>query len=210
QILVFQGGYHGAVLSFVRGRSATNVPHDFIVSTYNDVAGTQRLIETHGDELAAILVEPMLGSGGCIPGYRRFLETLLHASSACGAVLIFDEVMTSRLSAGGLQQALGISADLTTLGKYLGGGLSFGAFGGRHDIMEQFDPRRPNALPHAGTFNNNIVTMSAGVAGVTNVFTPAAPAALNARGGALRRTLDPPRHRRRPQFPGVGSPEVSH
>ena len=135
QILVFQGGYHGAVLSFTRGRSATNVPHDFLVSTYNDVAGTQRLIETHGDELAAILVEPMLGSGGCIPGERRFLETLRHASSACGAVLIFDEVMTSRLSAGGLQQALGIAADLTTLGKYLGGGLSFGAFGGRHDIM---------------------------------------------------------------------------
>src|SRR5262249_48584537 len=162
QILVFQGGYHGAVLSFVRGRSAPNVPHDFIVSTYNDVAGTQRLIETHGDELAAILVEPMLGSGGCIAGDRRFLEALRDASSACGAVLIFDEVMTSRLSAGGLQKAARVSADLTPLRKYLGGGLSFGAFGGRHDIMEQFDPRRPNALPHAGTFNNNIVTMSAG------------------------------------------------
>ena len=64
QILVFQGGYHGAGLNFARGRSAINVPHDFIVSTYNDVAETQRLIETHGDELAAILVEPMLGSGG--------------------------------------------------------------------------------------------------------------------------------------------------
>ena len=210
QILVFQGGYHGAVLSFVRGRSATNVPHDFIVSTYNDVAATQRLIETHGDQLAAILVEPMLGSGGCIPGDRRFLEALRHASSACGAVLIFDEVMTSRLSAGGLQQANGVAADLTTLGKYLGGGLSFGAFGGRQDIMEQFDPRRPNALPHAGTFNNNIVTMSAGVAGLTNVFTPAAAEALNARGDALRQRLNGACDGRRLQFTGIGSLMCAH
>src|SRR5262249_17241421 len=154
QILVFQGGYHGAVLSFARGGSPTNVPHDFIVSPSNDVAGTERLIETHGDQLAAILVEPMLGSGGCIPGDRRFLEALRDASSACGAVLIFDEVMTSRLSAGGLQQALGITADLTTLGKYLGGGLSFGAFGGRHDILEQLLPRRPNGLPLTRTFTH--------------------------------------------------------
>jgi glutamate-1-semialdehyde 2,1-aminomutase len=210
RILVFQGGYHGAVLSFVRGRSAINVPHDFIVSTYNDVAETQRLIETHADELAAILVEPMLGSGGCIPGDQRFLEALRHASSASGAVLIFDEVMTSRLSAGGPQQALGITADLTTLGKYLGGGLSFGAFGGRQDIMGQFDPRRPNALPHAGTFNNNIVTMSAGVTGLRNVLTPAAADALNARGDALRRRLNAACSGRQLQFTGIGSLMCAH
>jgi glutamate-1-semialdehyde 2,1-aminomutase len=210
KILVFEGGYHGAVLSFARGRSAITVPHDFIVSTYNDVAGAQRLIESHRDELAAILVEPMLGSGGCIPGDRPFLEALRDASSACGAVLIFDEVMTSRLSAGGLQHALGIAADLTTLGKYLGGGLSFGAFGGRPDIMGQFDPRRPNALPHAGTFNNNIVTMTAGVAGVTNVFTPAAADALNARGDTLRRRLNAVCDGRRLQFTGIGSLLCAH
>lgn len=210
RILVFQGGYHGAVLNFARGRSAANLPHDFIVSTYNDVAGTERLIETHREQLAAILVEPMLGSGGCIPGDRPFLEALRHASSACGAVLIFDEVMTSRLSAGGLQRALGIAADLTTLGKYLGGGLSFGAFGGRQDIMGQFDPRRPNALPHAGTFNNNILTMSAGVAGLTNVFTPAAADALNARGEALRRRLNLACNGRRLQFTGIGSLMCAH
>jgi glutamate-1-semialdehyde 2,1-aminomutase len=210
RILVFHGGYHGAVLSFARGRSAANVPHDFIVSTYNDVAGTQRLIEAHGDQLAAILVEPMLGSAGCIPGDRRFLEALRRASSACGAVLIFDEVMTSRLSAGGLQEALGITADLTTLGKYLGGGLSFGAFGGRHDIMSQFDPRRPDALPHAGTFNNNIVTMSAGVAGLRNVLTRAATDALNARGDALRRRLNAACRGRQLQFTGIGSLMCAH
>ncbi len=210
QILVFEGGYHGAVLSFARGRPAANVPHDFIVSTYNDIAGTERLIESHRDELAAILVEPMLGSGGCIPGDRGFLEALRDAAAACGAVLIFDEVMTSRLSAGGRQQALGITADLTTLGKYLGGGLSFGAFGGRQDIMAQFDPRRPNALPHAGTFNNNIVTMSAGVAALSKVLTRAAADALNARGDALRRRLNAACSGRRLQFTGIGSLMCAH
>src|SRR5262249_40882138 len=210
QILVFQGGYHGAVLSFVRGRSATNVPHDFIVSTYNDVAGTQRLIETHGDELAAILVEPMLGSGGCIPGDRRFLEALRHASSACGAVLIFDEVMTSRLSAGGPPQALGISAPPPALRENPRAGLFFAPVAWRARLNEQFDPRRPNALAPSGTFNNNIVTMSAGVAGLTNVFTPAAAEALNARGDSLRRRLNAACHGRQLQFTGIGSLMCAH
>ena len=70
--------------------------------------------------------------------------------------------MTSRLSTGGLQQVLGITPDLTTLGKYLGGGLAFGAFGGRADLMQRFDPSRADALPHAGTFNNAVLTMAAG------------------------------------------------
>ena len=98
--------------------------------------------------------------------------------------------MTSRLSPGGLQPVRGIKPDLTTLGKYIGGGMSFGAFGGRADIMDLFDPRRPDALPHAGTFNNNVLTMSAGLAGLTEVYTPDAARALNARGDALRERLN--------------------
>ena len=84
----------------------------------------------------------------------------------------------------------GRQPDLTTLGKYIGGGMSFGAFGGRADIMDLFDPRRPDALPHAGTFNNNVLTMSAGLAGLTEVYTPDAAVALNARGDALRERLN--------------------
>jgi glutamate-1-semialdehyde 2,1-aminomutase len=186
------------------------VPHEFIVSTYNDIGGTERLIDVHHEDLGAILAEPMLGSGGCIPGDPAFLAALRRAASACGAVLIFDEVMTSRLSAGGLQLILSLSPDLTTLGKYLGGGLSFGGFGGRRDIMEQFDPRRPNALPHAGTFNNNVLTMSAGVAGLTNVFTREAADALNARGDALRRRLNVACAGRHLQFTGIGSLMCAH
>jgi glutamate-1-semialdehyde 2,1-aminomutase len=98
--------------------------------------------------------------------------------------------MTSRLGPGGLQGELGIRPDLTTLGKYLGGGLSFGAFGGQAEIMERFDPRRADALPHAGTFNNNVLSMKAGYAGLAQAFTPEAARALNARGEALRERLN--------------------
>ena len=106
-------------------------------------------------------------------------ETARH-----GIVLIFDEVMTSRLHPGGLSAKLGIEPDLKTLGKYVGGGMSFGAFGGRRQIMELFDPTKPNALPHAGTFNNNTLTMTVGAVAMTEIFTPEACTALNARGDA--------------------------
>ena len=105
-------------------------------------------------------------------------------------LLVFDEIMTSRLAVGGLQSALGIAPDLTTLGKYLGGGLAFGAFGGRADLMSRFDPFRPDALPHAGTFNNAVLTMAAGAAGLTRVFTPAELQRLNGLGDRLRDRLN--------------------
>ena len=104
--------------------------------------------------------------------------------------MIFDEVMTSRLSFGGRQALLGIRPDLTTLGKYFGGGLSFGAFGGRADVMQRYDPRSNSALQHAGTFNNNVLTMAAGLAGLTQVLTAEALDALNARGERLRGRLN--------------------
>ena len=105
-------------------------------------------------------------------------------------MLIFDEVMTSRLSPGGLQSVVGVTPDLTTLGKYLGGGLSFGAFGGRADLMAAYDPSRPGALFHAGTFNNNVLTMSAGIAGLEQVLDDATLTDVNDRGDRLRAALD--------------------
>ena len=105
-------------------------------------------------------------------------------------MLIYDEVMTSRLGRGGLQGECNVIPDMTTLGKYLGGGLTFGAFGGRGDIMALFDPRAENALPHAGTFNNNVLSMAAGVAGLRDVFTPDAADALRDRGNAFRDRLN--------------------
>src|SRR5207245_2146518 len=113
-------------------------------------------VERHKHRLAAIILEPMQGGAGCIPAELDFLRGLRDLASRHGIVLIFDEVMTSRLSPGGLQAATGVIPDMTTLGKYIGGGMSFGAFGGTAAIMALFDPRQPNFLPHAGTFNNNV------------------------------------------------------
>ncbi|MGI4802265.1 MAG: aspartate aminotransferase family protein [Janthinobacterium lividum] len=207
RILVFHGGYHGGVLTFAHGPSPANVPHDFVYGTYNDVEGTRALIETHAGHLAAVLVEPMLGAGGCIPADPAFLTAIREATAASGALMILDEVMTSRSSGGGLQALLGVTPDLTSLGKYIGGGMSFGAFGGRADVMAQFDPALPGALPHAGTFNNNVMTMSAGIAGLTQLFPPAAADALRVRGDMLRDHLNGLCHQTgvAMQVTGVGS-----
>jgi glutamate-1-semialdehyde 2,1-aminomutase len=208
RVLVFKGGYHGGVLSFVNGvGSPINVPHEFIVSRYNDLAHARSLIADNAAHLAAILVEPMQGAAGCIPGDADFLRGLREAAHAVGAMLIFDEVMTSRLSPGGRQQLLGITPDLTTVGKYIGGGMSFGAFGGRADVMALFDPRRPGHLPHAGTFNNNVLSMSAGIAGLSQLYTAEAAVALNQRGDALRERLNALCRQRGAelQFTGLGS-----
>jgi glutamate-1-semialdehyde 2,1-aminomutase len=97
--------------------------------------------------------------------------------------------MTSRTGPGGLQARLKITPDVTTLGKYIGGGSSFGAFGGSADVMAQFDPSRPGALPHAGTFNNNVASMAAGHAGLTQVYTPEVAEWHTARGDELREEL---------------------
>ena len=157
RVMVFRGGYHGGLLTFADGPSPVNAPYDVLLAEYNDAAGAPALVREHAGSLACVLVEPMLGSGGCIPGDPAFLAALREATREAGALLIFDEVMTSRTGPGGLQERLGIWPDLTTLGKYIGGGASFGAFGGRADVMALFDPARPGALPHAGTFNNNVV-----------------------------------------------------
>src|SRR6516225_6312222 len=207
KILVFAGGYHGGVFYFRGHGSPLNAPFDFLVSRYNDLKAVEDLIRPCRTELAAILVEPMQGTTGCIPAERGFLAGLRALADDTGAFLIFDEVMTSRLAPGGLQQVHGILPDLTTLGKYLGGGMSFGAFGGRADLMERFDPRRPDAFQHAGTFNNNVLTMNAGLVGLTEIYTPERARALNSWGDGLRERLNAVVRRRglAMQFTGRGS-----
>ncbi len=189
RILVFQGGYHGGVLYFGT-ITPVNAPFDVVIAPYNDISGTRALIAQHAHELAAIILEPMLGGAGCIPAEIPFLQMLAEESRARGIVLIFDEVMTSRLSPGGLQAKHGVLPDMTTFGKYMGGGMSFGAFGGREALMAQFDPTKPGALGHAGTFNNNVLTMMAGSAAMSEIYTPEAAVKLNARGDTLRNRLN--------------------
>jgi glutamate-1-semialdehyde 2,1-aminomutase len=180
------------------------------MATYNDAEAAAAAIRAAGPALAAVLVEPMLGSGGCIPASRPFLAALREACTATGAVLIFDEVMTSRHSFGGLQSRTGIIPDLTTLGKYVAGGMSFGAFGGRAEIMGVFDGHRPGSLGHAGTFNNNVLSMAAGRVAMGEIFTAATAEALFARGEALRLGLNRAAAGTCLQFTGTGSMACAH
>ena len=189
RVLVFRGGYHGGLLTFTAGPSPVNAPYDVLLAEYNDTAAAQALLRQHAATVACVLVEPMLGASGCLPGDPAFLSGLREATRQAGALLIFDEVMTSRTGPGGLQARLGIRPDLTTLGKYIGGGASFGAFGGRADVMGLFDPGRPGALPHAGTFNNNVISMAAGHAGLTRAYPPETAEWHTARGDRLRGEL---------------------
>jgi glutamate-1-semialdehyde 2,1-aminomutase len=187
-ILVVDRSYHGGVLTFA-GENPLNVPFPFHRMTYNDSDAAVDRIRRLGKHLAAVIVEPMVGAGGGIPASKEFLLALRNASDETGALLIFDEVMTSRLTAGGLHGHHGIKPDIVSFGKYLGGGLSFGAFGGRADILDRFDPTSAGAWPHAGTFNNNILTMAAGYSGLSEVYTAQAADDFFARGNAFRQSL---------------------
>src|SRR5215510_5098516 len=211
-IVGFRGGYHGGLLTFVGGGSAINAPIPVMLADYNDTAQVLDLLRTNSDEIAAVIVEPMMGSGGCIPAAPEFLAALREASREANALLVFDEVMTSRHSSGGLQKLRGVTPDLTTLGKYIAGGMSFGAFGGRGDVMDLFDAHRPGALIHSGTFNNNVMTMAGGLVAMGEIFDSDAADALFALGEALRMRLNArcEEHRVEMQFTGVGSMMQPH
>lgn len=131
-----------------------------------------------------------------------------------GVVFILDEVMTSRLAPGGLAELYHLQPDMKTMGKYLGGGLAFGAFGGRADIMSVFDPRpgsmHPSHLAHHGTFNNNTLAMYVGHAGLTKAYTPEVCRDLNARGDYLRTQLAVATKGTKMCFTGIGAVLGSH
>ncbi|KAF2009036.1 PLP-dependent transferase [Aaosphaeria arxii CBS 175.79] len=186
-ILVFKNGYHGSTLTFGENKPVTNLPHKFIVGTYNDIEATRRLLRFG---IAAILVEPLQSAGGIIPATGEFLKFLRDAATTLNAVLIFDEIVTSRLDFYGLQGYHSIKPDMTTLGKYIGGGFSFGCFGGRKEIMQQFDPTRSAGhLAHSGTFNNNVFTMTAGIAGL-KLTLPGEISRINALGDRIRESIN--------------------
>ena len=129
KIIAFRHGYHGGVLTFGETSNPVNVPHDWVLCDFNDLDAAAEAFAEHDGEIAAVIVEPMQGSGGCIPGEPDFLAGLRRLCDAHDALLIFDEVMTSRFARGGAQQLLGLRSDVTTLGKYLAGGLTFGWYG---------------------------------------------------------------------------------
>jgi glutamate-1-semialdehyde 2,1-aminomutase len=128
---------------------------------YNDVGQLEAAMEEEGDEVASIILEPVTGTG-VFAGTPEYFAAARRLADEHGALLICDEVITLRLGVGGFQEVIGIRPDLTTMGKIIGGGLPVGAFGGRADVMETFDPRSPDHLHHSGTFNGNLMTMAAG------------------------------------------------
>jgi len=177
KIVKFEGCYHGHSDSLLvkAGSGALTlgvptspgVPADLaqhtITLTYNDAEQVSKAFADLGDKVAAIIVEPIAGNMNCIPPADGFLQTLREVCDRHGSVLIFDEVMTGfRVAPGGAQQLYGVTPDITTLGKVVGGGLPVGAFGGRRDIMEYIAPTGP--VYQAGTLSGNPVAMAAGLA----------------------------------------------
>ena len=185
KIAKVEGGYHGthdAVLVSLRIDPSAGGDYDnpqpvassgglvagtldqAVIIPYNDAPAARRILEAHANELAAVIVEPVLGSVGMLPGDAEYLAMLRDFTADSGALLIFDEVISYRVAPGGAQEYYGITPDLTALGKIIGGGFPVGAFGGRADIMRLYAPLSGPAINHGGTFNANPVTMAAGVA----------------------------------------------
>ncbi len=194
RIVKFEGCYHGHVdaLLVKAGSGALtlgaptspgiprSVTDDTVVLDYNDAAAVRELFARAGDRIAAVIVEPVAGNMNCILPLPGFLETLREVCTASGAVLIFDEVMTGfRVALGGAQAQFGITPDLTTLGKVIGGGMPVGAFGGRREIMQQVSPAGP--VYQAGTLSGNPMAMAAGLATLRAITAPGFHATLAAR-----------------------------
>ena len=194
-VIKFDGCYHGHADSFLvragSGVATLGLPNSpgvpaalaelTVVADFNDLAGVQRLLTEH--DVAAIIVEPIVGNSGFIAPDPSFLPGLRSLADASGALLIFDEVMTGfRIAYGGARERFGVTADLTTLGKVIGGGLPVAAYGGRRDLMESVAPS--GAVYQAGTLSGNPLAMAAGLA-TLHALTPAVHDAIAAQTRAL-------------------------
>lgn len=184
RIVKIEGGYHGSSDTFEASvepdmsqvgdlenptavADSKGVPQSVIdqviIVPFNNIPVTKRLIEQNHRDIAAFIIEPVLGSAGQLEVSKEYLQFIRDITKTYGIVLIFDEIVTFRLAVGGAQARYGIQPDMTTFGKIIGGGIPVGAFGGKADMMRMYDPAA-GLLHHSGTFNGNAVTMAAGVA----------------------------------------------
>ncbi len=192
------GCYHGHGDAFLvqAGSAATTlgvpnspgvpeaVVRDTLLVPFNDPDAVEGLFTEHGDTIACLFVEPVAGNMGCIPPQPGYLEALREITRRHGALLIFDEVMTGfRIAPGGGQERYGVTADLVTLGKIIGGGLPVGAYGGRRDLMERLAPSGP--VYQAGTLSGNPLAVAAGLATLRRALQPQAARALELLGARL-------------------------
>jgi glutamate-1-semialdehyde 2,1-aminomutase len=204
RIVKFAGNYHGHVDALLASAgsglmtlgipSSPGVPKgvaaDTIVLPYNDLDAVEAAVAEHGEGLAAILVEPVAGNMGVVPPAPGFLETLRRLCDACGALLVFDEVITGfRVARGGAQERFGVLPDLTILGKIVGGGLPAAAFGGRAELMERLAP--VGDVYQAGTLSGNPLAVAAGISVLRRLRDPIVYDSLEARAARLEEGLAP-------------------
>jgi len=204
RVLRFSGCYHGHVDALLADSGSgiatlgipaspgvpTGVTADTIVSPYNDVVAAARAVERYGEGLACVVVEPVAGNMGVVPPEPGFLETLRKLCDASGALLVFDEVITGfRVARGGAQERYGIDADLTILGKIVGGGLPLAAFGGPAQIMERLAPT--GDVYQAGTLSGNPLATAAGLAVLKRLRDPGVYSELERTGARLEQGLSP-------------------
>lgn len=201
-IVKFSGCYHGHGDGFLvqagSGVATLGLPNSpgvpaplaelTLTAPFNDLEAVETLFRTHGERIAAVILEPVVGNAGFIPPVAGYLEGLRRVTREHGALLIFDEVMTGfRVGYGGAQGIFGIEPDLTTLGKVIGGGLPVGAYGGRRDLLEQVAPAGP--IYQAGTLSGNPLAMAAGLEQVKRLRDTDPYALLQARGQRLVEAL---------------------
>jgi glutamate-1-semialdehyde 2,1-aminomutase len=202
KILKFEGCYHGHSDSLLvkagSGVATLGLPDSpgvprtlaqlTITTPYNDLTALEEVFASHGRDLAAVIVEPIAGNMGCVPPKRGFLKRLRDLTARHGTVLIFDEVMTGfRVAYGGAQELFGISADLTTLGKIIGGGLPVGAYGGKAELMELVAPAGP--VYQAGTLSGNPLAVAAGLKTLEVIRRPGFYEAIELRSQGLAQGL---------------------
>ncbi|PDQ22583.1 aspartate aminotransferase family protein [Mesorhizobium sanjuanii] len=226
KIVKIEGAYHGsydfaevsldsspanwgdmpASTAYAKGTPA-GVLNDVIAVPFNDTEALRAVFDAHGKTIAGVLIDPMPNRAGLIPAQKNYLGAMVKIAHSAGSLVIFDEVISLRLGYSGAQGLWGIEPDLTALGKIIGGGFPVGAVGGRAEVMAVFDPTRGKpALPHAGTFTANPVTMRAGLAAM-RALTPASFEHLDSIGALLRKgiTNSLARHGLNGQCVGLGS-----
>ena len=206
-IIKMDGGYHGShdyvqvnvqpdtnEEGLPRRRLTTRgvpaaVLEGMLVAPFNDLDALRDLLHAHSDDIAGIILEPAIGAGGGVEPEPGYLEGVRQLADSYGVLLIFDEIMTFRQDVGGFQSALGVTPDLTSVAKFIGGGLPLAVFGGRQEIMAPFAPSHPQTIPHNGTFNANNITMAAGLATMKE-FGAEQVARINQLGQRLRKGLN--------------------
>ncbi len=203
KILKFEGAFHGAhdyvLVKAGSGATTHGVPtsagvpeettRNTLLARFNDFQGVEEVFRRHGEELACVILEPVMGNAGCILPEDGFLKFLREITSEAGALLIFDEVITGfRLSLGGAQEYYGVVPDVATLGKVAGGGLPIGILAGREELMQNLSPL--GRVYQAGTFNGNPMSMAAGLAAVGVLAKEKPYGRLEEMGRRLRRGLE--------------------